>query len=65
MTCVATKEEEALEGIHQLLIMEQRSNWKKNESYHMVNNSKLCDVLSLSNYIRFDSFILDTHHNMA
>jgi hypothetical protein len=49
MACVATKEEGALDGIHQLLIMKIRSNWKKNESYHMVNNSKLCDVLSLSN----------------
>jgi hypothetical protein len=30
----------------------------------MINNSKLCDVLSLSNYNGFDSSILDTHHNM-
>jgi hypothetical protein len=33
MTCVATKEEGALEGIHQLLIMKIISNWKKNEYY--------------------------------
>jgi hypothetical protein len=41
------KEEEALEGIYQLLIMKLKSNWKINDSYHMVNNSKLCEVISL------------------